>query len=476
MSDSLTSELEDRIKQLEAENEQLKVAVAKNEVGSTVTVPDEIKPIFSRMEQIVADYFSNKQFRPGEGTITINDERYVLLRASSLSYEFLNKIKDLYADRGEAEAMSIGRNFLFDVARVIGLEDAKVFHDKMNLKDPVEKLSAGPIHFAYSGWAFVDILPESNPTPDDNYFLKYHHPYSFEADSWLKAGVQAKEPVCIMNAGYSSGWCEASFGIPLTAVEIECKACGDDNCTFIMAPPHKIDDYLAAEDRHTDQNRSYDVPVFFQRKHTEEQIKASLKEKDLLIKEIHHRVKNNLQIISSLLKLESSFLEDAKFVSRIEVIQNRIKTMALVHEKLYQSDVQTVNGSDYVRSVVEMASLTFDTGKDIETVYDFPDKAVYINIDMAISLGLIVNEIISNCYKHAFDVATQGTINVSCVCGDTQFVLSIADNGRGLPENFDLNNPSTFGTELIQMLTTQINGTLTTANGTGTKFTLTVPL
>ena len=83
--------------------------------------------------------------------------------------------------------------------------------------DPLAKLAAGPVQFAYSGWAFVDILEGSTPTPDDDFFITYNHPFSFESDSWLRAGKQTDVPVCIMNSGYSSGWCEESYGVPLSA-------------------------------------------------------------------------------------------------------------------------------------------------------------------------------------------------------------------------------------------------------------------
>jgi hypothetical protein len=102
----------------------------------------------------------------------------------------------------------------------------------MAVHDPIEKLSAGPIHFSFSGWAFVDILPESAPSPDENFYLIYNHPFSFESDAWLKHGRKTNFPVCIMNAGYSSGWCEESFGLRLVSTEVECLAKGDSNCQF----------------------------------------------------------------------------------------------------------------------------------------------------------------------------------------------------------------------------------------------------
>ena len=172
---------------LKKENRLLKQQFFATNNGKTVKVPEQFQPIFNESEKLVAKYFSEAEANPSKGIIEINKERYVLMRASSLSVDFLTKIKDLYADKGEEEAYSIGRNFLFDIAHLIGLEDAKNFHDKMDVKEPISKLSAGPIHFAYSGWAFVDILKESNPSPDENFFLKFNHPYSFEADSWIKA-------------------------------------------------------------------------------------------------------------------------------------------------------------------------------------------------------------------------------------------------------------------------------------------------
>src|ERR1700751_3737838 len=237
-------QLKKEILLLKKENAGLKKSFSLHTDKHTVKVPKQIEPIFNKAEKLVGQYFKSLKFSPAKGSIEINNERYVLVRASALSHEFLNSFKQLYKDRGDEEATNIGKNILFDVSHVLGLEDAHNFHKKMKLKDPISKLSAGPVHFAYTGWAFVDILPESNPSPDENFFLKYHHPYSFEADSWVRAKKKSNTPVCIINSGYSSGWCEASFGISLTAVEITCRAKGDKHCTFIMAPPDKIDSYL----------------------------------------------------------------------------------------------------------------------------------------------------------------------------------------------------------------------------------------
>ncbi|HEV7779788.1 MAG TPA: response regulator [Chitinophagaceae bacterium] len=272
-------ELYRQIEELLRENALLRRDFSNLYEGDTVSVPEVFKPVFDVAQQTVSEYFRYLKMDPTRGTIEINDQRYLLIRASALSKDFLDTIQSLYADRGTAEAMAIGKNFLFDIAHVIGMNDAKNFHSKMNLTDPIAKLSAGPVHFAWSGWAYVDILPESNPSPDENFYLFYNHPYSFEADSWVRSGKRSETPVCIMNAGYSSGWCEESFGLQLTAAEVSCIAKGDEKCTFIMSPPHKIQEHL--ERFHTQStNRyyikeQYEVPTFFERKRVEEEMQKS---------------------------------------------------------------------------------------------------------------------------------------------------------------------------------------------------------
>lgn len=471
-------ELQERIAALEQENIFLRRGITQfRKRGKTVTVPKEFEEIFRKAEETVGKYFTGINIRPSEGTLEIGDERYVLVRASALSYEFFNKIKDLYADRGEEEAVIIGKNFLFDIGHVIGIEDARNFHQRMNLVDPVAKLSAGPVHFAYTGWAYVDILPESNAGPGDEFYMKYHHPYSFEADSWIKTGKKSTSSVCIMNAAYSSGWCEESFGIPLTAVEISCRAKGDEHCTFIMAPPHKIHEYLSREENLNTHNGSYDVPMFFERKKAEEQIKASLQEKEMLLKEIHHRVKNNLQIISSLLKLQSGYINDKKLMSVLESSQDRIKTMAIVHEKLYQSDLQYVNFGGYIRSIAQLAYNSFSgNSRNIKFTFDFTQQEINFKIDLAIPCGLIVNEIITNAFKYAFDDKEDGVVHIRLMTGNPgEIILSIHDNGKGLPEHIDPEFASSFGFELIRLLIMQIDGKMETHRENGTKYVLHIP-
>ena len=244
---------------------------------SSVTVPFPFVDLFLKAQNYVKSYFGLKQECSQKGMIDIDGERYILVRAASMSHEFFDLMTSMYQDRGLTEAKNITFCFLYDIAHAIGKADARSFFSKMNLSEPVAKLSAGPVHFSHTGWARVDILPESNPTPDDNYYLIYDHHHSFEADTWAQNDRRTDFPVCIMNAGYSSGWCEESFGIPLAAAEIECRSKGDDRCRFIMAPPGRIKAHIERYSRNCQTNQvdfgTMNIPEFFQRKRLEDELR-----------------------------------------------------------------------------------------------------------------------------------------------------------------------------------------------------------
>lgn len=323
------------------------LALLKSQLGRqhTVRVPEPFKAIFEDAEKNVADYFSQLKFSPHEGTIQIGDERYILVRASSLSNEFFENFAGNLPGKTEEEAFSIARDFLFDIGHLIGLEDARRVHSKINLKDPISKLSAGPVHFAHAGWAFVDILPESSPSPDSNFFLKYHHPYSFEADSWIKAGKKSEKPVCIMNAAYSSGWCEESFNIPLTAVEISCRAKGDERCTFIMAQPDRIHYFLDKEVGENKLSETIEVPYFFERRIIEEKLKSNQK----LLEEAQSIAK----LAAWELDLETNELIWSNELKRIYGVEDQPNS-----KEMYQGFVDSLSEDDLAhhRKVLEQAA------------------------------------------------------------------------------------------------------------------------
>ncbi len=250
--------------------------IPSDTVLNTVSVPDNFYQVFLTAQNYVKNYFSISQSDPEKGSINFSGERYILVRAASMSIEFFDMMALLYKDRGEKEARTLSYNFLFDIAHSIGKADAKSFFSKMKVTDPIEKLSAGPVHFAYTGWASVKIHPFSKPTADENYYLIYDHPYSFEAQAWMDKGEKADFPVCVMNAGYSSGWCEESFGIPLVTAEIECRAKGDRHCRFIMAHPSRIKDYISDYCKKAyikyEHYKKIDIPEFFKRKRLQDEL------------------------------------------------------------------------------------------------------------------------------------------------------------------------------------------------------------
>ena len=469
-------QLKAEITRLKRENTKLKKSKLSFLKGSTVKVPKEMQPLFDTAQKTVGDYFESLRLTPSKGSIDINGERYILVRASALSLEFLNSISHFYRDRGKEEALNIGKNILFDLAHMLGIEDAKNFHKKMGLKDPISKLSAGPVHFAHSGWAFVDILKESKPSPDENFYLKYNHPYSFEADSWLRAGKKSTSPVCIMNSGYSSGWCEASFGVTLTSVEITCKAKGDKNCTFIMAPPHKIDQYLK-QTKKLGKITEVNIPAFLERKKIDEKIKSSLVEKEVLLKEIHHRVKNNLQIISSLLNLQADKIEDKTAKEKYIESIGRIKSMAIIHELLYSSkNLSTLNIKEYLAELISFISQTYNIKNNIKIELKVNVSNDYFDINKAIPCGIIINELLSNAYKYAFLEKQNGKIVIELINNPKQkneCLLKVSDNGIGMPKIINTEDPDSLGLQLINSLVHQLDGKIEIKVQKGTSFLIT---
>lgn len=210
-----------------------------------VLVPDPIAAAFERSQEFVQRYFSEWVHRPESGTIAVHGERYILVRAAAMSVEFFEELTRLFRSQGEHEATAIARGLLYDLAHTIGRADARAFAARLGVDEPVDRFSAGPSHFAHTGWATVELDEGCEMYADERYLLVYDHPCSFEADAWLASSKRAGAPACVMNAGYSSGWCEEAFGIPLAAVEVECRARGDRRCRFVMAHAERIDAALA---------------------------------------------------------------------------------------------------------------------------------------------------------------------------------------------------------------------------------------
>src|SRR5262245_62128007 len=134
----------------------------------TVRVPEKFAPLFEEAQSYVTRYFADQRASPERGTLEVCGQRYVLVRAASMSVEFYEMVRSLY--REDEEAIAVAHGLLFDIAHSMGLADARTFAERMNVTDPIARLSAGPVHFAHAGWAFVDISEESSPSPDENYY------------------------------------------------------------------------------------------------------------------------------------------------------------------------------------------------------------------------------------------------------------------------------------------------------------------
>ncbi len=210
-----------------------------------------------------------------------------------------------------------------------------------------------------------------------------------------------------------------------------------------------------------------------ERQKADEQIKKSLQEKEVLIREVHHRVKNNMQIISSLLNLQTSYVDDKETVDLLKESQNRVKSMAMIHEKLYQSeDLNHINIFDYINSLVNDLFYSYAIPKyQIKPVIEV--EKINLNIETAVPCGLIISEIISNSLKYAFPKGRKGEVHISLKHNGEKFYLTIGDNGIGLPEGFEINKADSLGLKLVNSLTEQIDGELKLDRINGTKFNIT---
>ena len=209
------------------------------------------------------------------------------------------------------------------------------------------------------------------------------------------------------------------------------------------------------------------MAMALERRKGEEQIKSSLHEKELLLKEIHHRVKNNLQIIHSLLYLQAKKTTDITAHELFINSQNRVRSMALIHEKLYGSkDLSKVDFCEYTKSLTDHLRSIYKTeGKTINIIVNMPD--IYLPIDTAIPCGLIVNELVSNSLKYAFPNGHDGKIDIEMISnncngknGKPSFTLIVRDNGIGLPDDLDIKQTKSLGMLLVKNLTTQLDGDL----------------
>jgi PAS domain S-box-containing protein len=214
-----------------------------------------------------------------------------------------------------------------------------------------------------------------------------------------------------------------------------------------------------------------------ERKKMEDQIRDSLREKEVLLKEIHHRVKNNMQVISSLLSVQSQNIKDESIRVLFKESQNRIRSIALVHELLYRSDnLDQIEYGEYLKKMFIPLFESYNVDqRRVSIVIEAPK--VMITIEKAVSCSLIVNELITNSLKHAFPGDRRGaiTIRFGLDPAGSEYLLDYGDNGVGLPPGLDVKKLNTFGMRLIGLLTRQLDGNLELVPGEGTRFRISFP-
>ncbi len=212
-----------------------------------------------------------------------------------------------------------------------------------------------------------------------------------------------------------------------------------------------------------------------ERKRASQKLQDSLEEKKTLLAEIHHRVKNNLAIISGLLELQADGLNENKLKYDLKNTQSRIHSMAIVHEILYNSrSLSSINMPDYVKDLTRSIRQTINVNTDIKFEYDVDD--VELDITQAIPCGLLMNEMVVNSFKYAFEDREQGTIGIEMEQVQQEARLKVYDDGIGLPEDINIDTSTSLGLKLIDTLTQQLNGTLEIDRSSGTEYTISFPI
>ncbi|HKI73911.1 MAG TPA: histidine kinase dimerization/phosphoacceptor domain -containing protein, partial [Pseudomonadales bacterium] len=277
-------------------------------------------------------------------------------------------------------------------------------------------------------------------------------------------------------------------GASITTTEVTIAAVRDDsdNETAYVAITRDITDRKRTEAELENHRRNLEFLVAERTKALEREIaenKAvqrelanSLQEKELLLKEVHHRVKNNMQVISSLLNIQGETIDNAEFASLLGESQQRIKSMALIHENLYQSDnLLEIDFEDYIRMLAN-SLCRFYTINGVSVNLDIHVDDVGLDIETAVPVGLIINELISNSLKHAFNGRQGcGTISVSFRHVGCRYVLRISDDGVGLPEGFEPSSSTSMGMEIVSILTQQLDGCLHIEGRQGASFEISFP-
>jgi PAS domain S-box-containing protein len=214
-----------------------------------------------------------------------------------------------------------------------------------------------------------------------------------------------------------------------------------------------------------------------ERRRAQQVLEQALQEKTVLLNEVHHRVKNNLQVITSLLNLQANTVDDPRVRDILNESQNRLRAMALTHQLLYErKDFSRMDLGDYLDRLAQLLRGAYrSSASSVELRLERPQEPVYLDLERAIPCGLVVNELVTNAFKHAFPAQRAGTITISLHGSDDRLTLGVRDDGVGLPDDFDFDAVKSLGLQLVPLLIDQLYGELKMVRDVGACYLITFP-
>jgi PAS domain S-box-containing protein len=351
-----------------------------------------------------------------------------------------------------------------------------------SIKEIIDFVLEVSLKVTESKYAFIGLMSDDELVMDIHAWSKdamdecsvsespIHFPI-YDAGIWGEC-VRKRKPITVNNYNnsnlYKKGYPEGHvpikrfIGIPIF---------DNDKIVVVAAAANKEENY-GSEDEISFKSLLNDMWRLVQRKNDEKEIKKALNEKEMLLKEIHHRVKNNLMVISSLLNLQSRYIKDKEALGIFKESQSRARSMALIHERLYQStDLKRINFADYIRALaIDLFHTYTSDERRLKLTMDVDD--LMLDINTTVPLGMILNELVSNCLKHAFPDDMAGEIKIDFHKMDGEYLLEVNDDGKGFPEDLDFENTQSLGLQIVNSLINQLEGKIELDRSHGTKFTI----
>jgi two-component sensor histidine kinase/GAF domain-containing protein len=421
--------------------------VVKGFVGTLTDISErkqvemELQELNQQLETIVEQRTAQLQETNEKLRHEINQRQQVQNQIAAKAYQ-----QAIIADLGQKALSGIDYDQLIEqtvirVARCLNVESAQVLDVPIQNPDLLKLLTAT---------------------------LQQNHQ---QDDSLASASKQAKDQeIDLIEQQIAFPSIDSDFN--LYGISIAIESCS--SCFGILSASTSKQRVFSRDDVYFLQSVAHILATAIERNQTESQLKTSLKEKEVLLKEIHHRVKNNLLVVSNILEFQTDYTDNLEVIKILQDSQKRIESMALIHEKLYQSTgLDKIDFGDYIQDLVSQLMESYDPNRDlIELELDV--ESIGLNLETAHPCGLILNELVSNAFKHAFPHNRSGKIWVKLhQNSDNVVALTVRDNGIGFPQNIDFRQVDSLGMELVCTLIDQLDGHIELIRDNGTTFDLT---